>query len=165
MTDKPVRRLRAAGAGRSGRSDISERMEELLTDDTHRGRLGGGLAALIPTGETVNHPQHYNAHPSGVECIEVARLCPFDMGNAIKYIWRYEHKSGPEDLRKARFYLNDVLHFGLCQYLPYKARHLLEQVTEHETNPTRRELFLCILRGGVREAVDLITAIVGEEAS
>ena len=38
--------------------------------------------------ENVNHPQHYNQHPSGVECIDIARYYPFAIGNAIKYLWR-----------------------------------------------------------------------------
>lgn len=33
--------------------------------------------------ENVNHPQHYNQHPSGVECIDIARYYPFAIGNAI----------------------------------------------------------------------------------
>lgn len=57
--------------------------------------------------ETVNHPKHYNAHPSGVECITVAEHCGFNLGNALKYIWRAEHKGAPlEDLKKARWYLD-----------------------------------------------------------
>lgn len=37
--------------------------------------------------ETVNHPKHYNAHPSGIECIAVVEHMNFCLGNAIKYIW------------------------------------------------------------------------------
>lgn len=36
--------------------------------------------------ERVNHPSHYNAHPSGVECITVAEHFNFNIGNAIKYL-------------------------------------------------------------------------------
>lgn len=56
---------------------------------------------------TVDHPRHYNAHPSGVECIIVAEGFSFNLGNVIKYIWRAEEKGTPiEDLRKARWYLD-----------------------------------------------------------
>ncbi len=56
--------------------------------------------------DNVNHPKHYNAHPSGVECITIVEHMPFNIGNAIKYLWRSEHKNGLEDLRKAAWYIN-----------------------------------------------------------
>jgi hypothetical protein len=56
--------------------------------------------------DNVNHPKHYNSHPSGVECITVAEHMPFNVGNAIKYLWRADHKNGLEDLRKAAWYVN-----------------------------------------------------------
>lgn len=34
----------------------------------------------------INHPIHYNSHPSGIECIEVAHHMSFNLGNVIKYI-------------------------------------------------------------------------------
>jgi hypothetical protein len=55
--------------------------------------------------EAVNHPDHYNKHPSGVECIEVVEHMGFCLGNAIKYIWRADLKNGTEDLKKAVWYL------------------------------------------------------------
>ena len=36
----------------------------------------------------VNHPKHYNSHPSGVECIDIVRHYDFNIGNVIKYVWR-----------------------------------------------------------------------------
>lgn len=57
--------------------------------------------------EKVNHPKHYNSHPSGVECIDVVEHMTFNVGNAIKYLWRFEHKENPiEDLEKARWYID-----------------------------------------------------------
>jgi hypothetical protein len=54
----------------------------------------------------VNHPPHYNAHPSGVECIDVVEHMGFNLGNAIKYLWRADHKGDAiEDLRKAAWYV------------------------------------------------------------
>lgn len=55
--------------------------------------------------DNVNHPQHYNAHPSGVECITVTEHMNFCLGNAVKYIWRADLKNGTEDLEKAVWYL------------------------------------------------------------
>jgi hypothetical protein len=31
------------------------------------------------------------------------------MGNVIKYVSRYKHKNGVEDLKKARYYLNKAI--------------------------------------------------------
>lgn len=55
---------------------------------------------------TVDHPKHYNAHPSGVECIDIVEGFNFNVGNAIKYLWRAGLKSDNpiEDLRKAEWY-------------------------------------------------------------
>jgi Protein of unknwon function (DUF3310) len=55
--------------------------------------------------DKVNHPRHYNLHPSGVECIQVVEHMSFNVGNAIKYLWRADHKNGIEDLRKAAWYV------------------------------------------------------------
>lgn len=38
--------------------------------------------------DNVNSPKHYNADPSGVECIQITRHRNFNVGNAIKYLWR-----------------------------------------------------------------------------
>ncbi len=56
-------------------------------------------------GEQVQHPAHYTAHPSGVECITIAEHMGFCLGNALKYIWRADLKNGIEDLKKARWYI------------------------------------------------------------
>ena len=60
--------------------------------------------------DRVNHPSHYCA--GGVECIEGIKAALGDefsaycQGNAIKYLWRWRHKGGVEDLRKAQVYIN-----------------------------------------------------------
>lgn len=54
----------------------------------------------------VNHPRHYNEHPSGVECITVVEHMNFNLGNAMKYIWRADEKGyAIEDLMKAAWYV------------------------------------------------------------
>jgi hypothetical protein len=66
--------------------------------------------------DSVNHPEHYTSHPSGIECIEITRHYCFSIGNAIKYIWRAGLKKDAslddkqkeiEDLKKAIWYIND----------------------------------------------------------
>lgn len=57
--------------------------------------------------DPVEHPKHYTQHPSGVECITITEHMNFNLGNAVKYIWRAGLKNeNIEDLRKARWYLN-----------------------------------------------------------
>ena len=56
--------------------------------------------------DNVNHLKHYNSHPSGVECITVTEHMSFNVGNAVKYLWRADHKNGLEDLRKAAWYVS-----------------------------------------------------------
>jgi len=56
--------------------------------------------------DNVNHPPHYTSHPSGVECITVAEHYNFNVGNAIKYLWRAREKGAEtEDLKKAAWYV------------------------------------------------------------
>jgi hypothetical protein len=56
--------------------------------------------------DLVNHPPHYTNHPSGVECIQITEHMNFNLGNALKYIWRADLKfNAMEDLEKAQFYI------------------------------------------------------------
>lgn len=66
------------------------------------------IADEFEQDDPVHHPSHYTAHPSGVECIDIAEHYNFNLGNALKYIWRAGLKSDDpvEDLRKAAFYID-----------------------------------------------------------
>jgi hypothetical protein len=56
--------------------------------------------------DQVNQPKHYTTHPSGIECIQVTEHMGFNLGNAIKYIWRCDLKKNDiEDLKKALWYV------------------------------------------------------------
>jgi hypothetical protein len=62
--------------------------------------------------DMVQHPPHYTSHPSGVEAIEVTRHMNFNLGNAMKYLWRAGLKDQSktiEDLQKAVFYIQDEI--------------------------------------------------------
>ena len=68
--------------------------------------------------DNVNHPQHYTNDPSGIECIQITRYRDFNIGNAIKYLWRAGLKQESskdmvdktiEDLEKAIWYINDEI--------------------------------------------------------
>ena len=57
--------------------------------------------------DPVNHPAHYTAHPSGIECIDVTQHMNFCVGIAMKYLWRAGLKGDAiEDLEKAVWYIN-----------------------------------------------------------
>jgi len=61
----------------------------------------------IKKNDPVNHPTHYTSHPSGIECIQITEHMNFNLGNALKYIWRSDLKGKSiEDLEKAIFYIN-----------------------------------------------------------
>ena len=56
--------------------------------------------------DDVVHPWHYNVHPSGVECITIIQEFTFNIGAAVKHLWRAGLKGGTlKDLRKAAQYI------------------------------------------------------------
>lgn len=64
-------------------------------------------------GDAINHPAHYTSSPAkcecgaSIECIQITEHMGFNLGNAIKYIWRADLKGeSMQDLRKAQWYLN-----------------------------------------------------------
>lgn len=62
--------------------------------------------------EQVNHPKWYNSDPSGVECIDVVRWRNFNVGNALKYLWRAglkDENTETQDLKKAIWYINNEI--------------------------------------------------------
>jgi len=57
--------------------------------------------------DVVNKPKHYTSHPSGIDCIQITEHMSFNLGNALKYIWRCDlKKDAVEDLRKAQWYIS-----------------------------------------------------------
>jgi hypothetical protein len=66
--------------------------------------------------DPVDHPRHYNNSDAvcskcstQIECIDIARHWNFDLGNVLKYLWRYKEKDGLIALKKAQWYLNDFI--------------------------------------------------------
>ena len=64
--------------------------------------------------DNVNHPKHYEGHCS-IECIDNMRLIfgnqrvtDYCIVNAYKYLSRYKYKNGYEDLKKAKWYLDEA---------------------------------------------------------
>lgn len=65
--------------------------------------------------DMVCHPQHYNQ--GDIECIDAIKAAAvgktgveaFCVGNAIKYLWRFEEKNGLQDVEKARWYVERLI--------------------------------------------------------
>ncbi|EKM3919319.1 DUF3310 domain-containing protein [Listeria monocytogenes] len=72
----------------------------------------GGVSVKNENTDNVNNPAHYTA--GGIETLDYIKAKVKDYpsyaaGNILKYVSRYEHKNGIEDLKKAQFYLNDLI--------------------------------------------------------
>ena len=96
---------------------------EVYTKDRSRPRVdysgkSAPTSGQIPIpADPVYHPSHYSddsmrGDKSSIECIDAIRasMSPdefgaFCKGNIMKYLWRFEHKGGLEDLNKAQVYL------------------------------------------------------------
>lgn len=66
--------------------------------------------------DMVNHPPHYISE-TGMEVIDVIEAFTFDLkgieavctANALKYICRWKHKNGIQDLEKAQWYIQRLI--------------------------------------------------------
>lgn len=60
--------------------------------------------------DVINQPSHYHKHAVVVEPIELCELLGFNLGNCLKYCFRYLDKGNPlQDLQKAQFYIRRIL--------------------------------------------------------
>ena len=69
-----------------------------------------GITTAHKLSDDVDHPAHYNSHPSGIEAIDIVRHHSFNVGSAMKYLWRCGLKAGEprlKELKKAVWYLQD----------------------------------------------------------
>lgn len=65
------------------------------------------------TSDPIN-PDHYRT--GDVECVDAIQsalgldgFLKYCTGNVLKYVWRWKHKNGIEDLKKARWYLDRLI--------------------------------------------------------
>lgn len=84
-------------------------------DDSAKDALASRLITMEePASDPVNHPAHYKV--GGIETIDFieAKQLNYNMGNAVKYISRADHKGNKQqDLEKAVWYLNrELAKFG-----------------------------------------------------
>lgn len=112
----------------------------------------------------VDHPRHYNMHPSGIECIDLIKGKEFCIGNTVKYVWRAGLKSQhpAEDLDKALWYF--------LQFRELRKRDATmktpqldwqwRKVVSAEPDPAYRELWLTILSRDWNETERLLRQIL-----
>ena len=82
--------------------------------------------------DAVNHPTHYNTHPV-CEAIDVCEWLSFNLGNAVKYLWRAGQKDDRnQDLQKALWYLRrEQLAFTTLR-VPSAVKQLMRIISENE---------------------------------
>lgn len=76
-----------------------------------------GTSVKNINSDKINNPAHYTS--GGIETLDYIKAKVKDYpsyaaGNILKYVSRYEHKNGIEDLKKAQFYLNDLIEWIEC---------------------------------------------------
>lgn len=117
--------------------------------------------------DNINHPKHYTSDPSGIECIDITRHRNFNVGNAIKYLWRaglkidadkYSINKQIEDLEKAVWYIVDEIHRlgGRCTVktdsintcLPIDNESIIEAVLNYHIKIDNREISILGLTNG-----------------
>lgn len=100
--------------------------------------------------DPVHHPKHYTAHPSGVECIELAQDLPFCLGNALKYVFRAGLKTNDasEDCAKAAWYLNrHLISSGSFTFGPFGIDEIKAQrVLVHEADTALGALLTFLIK-------------------
>jgi hypothetical protein len=98
--------------------------------------------------DVVNHPSHYTSQE--VECIEITQNLNFLLGNAVKYIWRFQDKNGREDLEKAKWYLKRQLNTYLdLRVSPQKSAELLTKIAGLNFLPEQAKAIACILNASI----------------
>ena len=76
-------------------------------------RSADGAVEFEPLQPDTINPSHYKQ--GDVECIDAIKSATTDgftgylTGNVLKYVWRWKHKNGIEDLKKARWYLDRLI--------------------------------------------------------
>ncbi|EAG6575902.1 TPA: DUF3310 domain-containing protein, partial [Listeria monocytogenes] len=102
--DTPIEKYKAK------KTETTDPVEEFAT--AWNRKMKDYLIKFKDASDNVNNPAHYTS--GGIETLDyikakVSDYPSYAVGNILKYVSRYEHKNGIEDLKKARFYLNDLI--------------------------------------------------------
>jgi Protein of unknwon function (DUF3310) len=105
-----------------------------LTNTT--GRVGDGV---------ISHAAHYNAHPSGIEAIEIMRELTCNRAMLFKYVTRRGLKDPlKKDIQKALWYANDESNYEhriVQPALTLIAQISLDKYVLHEKHPTVKNIY------------------------
>lgn len=92
------------------KEDLVQHIIEKDVHDVDTNDLVLRRPAIVQKSDNVNHPSHYTF--GDIEVIDYIRdkLAPAEFqgyceGNVLKYVSRWRHKGGVEDLKKAQIYL------------------------------------------------------------
>ena len=98
--------------------------------------------------DNINKPNHYTF--GKFECIDVIEelskqnnlqgIEGFLYGNIIKYLWRYKHKNGIEDLQKARWYLDRLISNTENDFKPVEDNNEDNKLIKCERKLSKRDL-------------------------
>lgn len=94
-----------------GINELEKRINAMILnerdEDIHEQLVRNYINSIDRTlNDPVERPKHYTEHPSGIECIQITEHMGFNLGNAVKYIWRCDlKKDAIEDLKKAVWYI------------------------------------------------------------
>jgi hypothetical protein len=110
--------------------------------------------------DAVDHPAHYNTHPAGIECIEIVEWLPFCHGNAVKYLWRADHKGARvEDLKKALWYVERAERRPVYFTNAGPPQALLARALEGFSGPVR-EIIHAIVHDQLYKARSLLGVVI-----
>lgn len=91
-------------------TENTENKEHIPAEVLEENPIKNDLDTQFAGHDDVNHPHHYRQIPSGIETIEITEHFNFNLGNALKYIIRSNHKGQlRKDLEKARWYIDREL--------------------------------------------------------
>ena len=98
--------------------------------------------------DNVDKPNHYTF--GKFECIDVIEELSkqnnlqgaegFLYGNILKYLWRYKHKNGIEDLQKARWYLDRLISNTENDFKPVEDNNEDNKLIKCERKLSKRDL-------------------------
>lgn len=93
----------------------------------------------------------------------MTRDMTFNAGNAVKYVYRAEHKNGDEDLKKARWYLIDAISTGdsiMFAKDVVALRKLLTAVADSEPRPRKAQFFREIANRNLQLALAAVNDMI-----
>lgn len=116
----------------------------------------------------VDHPTHYNMHPSGIETIDLIEHLSLNVGTAMKYLMRADHKGKyGQDLDKSRWYLrreiDRLTRGGTPSTKPPETAWM--KVITGEPDPKIRMIFRLVRSGTYIPAVAILDELIARRVT